>query len=147
MISSIDLFLSRDWADGAGPTVDCPRVAPDAVFAFPCVSTVAVLDCEGPDDAAGWPEPPKRFDADAAFGASAWLLGFAAPTELDGVSCPLLKLLKKLGAALLDGGPDLLASPVFPILPNILGAEAEEAGAEESEDLAVTPRLDNGFVA
>lgn len=44
MISSIVLFFSRDWAGGAGPTVDVPKLVPEApAVGAPAVGLVSVV--------------------------------------------------------------------------------------------------------
>ena len=58
MISSIDLFLSRDCAEGAGPAVDVPRPAPR----FAGVSDASDVAGCGALALAGCPWLPKMLD-------------------------------------------------------------------------------------
>lgn len=73
IISSIDLFLSRDWAGGGGPAID----APNFTFAASEPSAVAVVTgcvgaCEISDGAADFAKLSNKLevgadaDADAA---------------------------------------------------------------------------------
>lgn len=67
IISSIDLFFSRDWAGGAGPAVEASR----PVFLAPVPSAVAVAvgwvgACEMSDGAAGFTKLLNKLEVGAA---------------------------------------------------------------------------------
>lgn len=67
IISSIDLFFSRDWAGGAGPAVEASRPA----FLAPVPSAVAVAAgwvgaCDMSEGAAGFAKLVNRLEVGAA---------------------------------------------------------------------------------
>lgn len=136
IMSSIDLFLSRDWAGGGGPAVDAPRLA----FLAPVASAVAVAAAAGcvgafevSDGAAGFAKVLNKLEVGA--GADVDAADVLAASEL-------------VTAAL---------SCVFPILGNRLVEGALVEGAEVPEllvGLLKKPKAlgaavgdDTGFVA
>lgn len=128
MISSIDLFFSRDWAGGGGPAVDAPRFT----FVPPVPTAAAVVAgcvgaCEMADGAVDFAKLSNKLEvgagaddaADVVFVASEVVTGFLScvfprlgnklleGALVEGVDIPelldgLLKKLKALGAAVGD---------------------------------------------
>ena len=86
MISSMDLFFSRDCAEGGGPTVELPRpllaASPEAAVVEPAVGAGAVV--VAPD---GWLVPPvgllNSVDAGGPPDAGAELAGLLPPPRLN----------------------------------------------------------------
>ena len=81
MISSIDLFFSRDWAGGGGPAVDAPRFT----FVAPVPSALAVVaGCVGACDtsfgAVDFAKLPNKLEAGA--GADVDAAGVLAASEV-----------------------------------------------------------------
>ena len=100
MISSIDLFLSRDWAGGGGPAVEAPRIA----FVAPVPSATAVVagcvwTCEMADGAVDFAKLSNKLEvgADADVDTADVLVASEMGTEA--LSC----VFPRLGNRLLEG--------------------------------------------
>lgn len=96
MISSIDLFFSRDWAGGGGPTVDPPRFT----FIVPVPSTVhfaagCVRACEMADGAGDFATVANKLDVGAGTDVD--------PTDVLVASGALSCVFPRLGNRLLEG--------------------------------------------
>ena len=112
MMSSIDLFLSRDWAGGGGPAVDAPRFA----FLTPLPSALAV--------AAGCVGAFEMSDGAAGFAKLLNKLAVGAGADVDAADV-------LVASELVTGA----LSCAFPILGNRLLEGAFVEGAEVPEPL------------
>jgi hypothetical protein len=100
MISSMDLFFSRDCVVGAGPAVELPRAEPVIVAPRPAAAVAVVAGCAADVLAVAVPDSPlKRSPVAGA-------LVVAAP-EVAGAACVVAGLENRLGAApaLVPGAP------------------------------------------
>ena len=116
MMSSIDLFFSRDWAGGGGPAADAPRFA----FGAPVPSAVAVVAgcagaCETLDGAVVFARLSNRLEVGA--GADVDAADVLVASEL--VTGALSSVCPMLGNRLLEGAfeegadvPELLGGPL-----------------------------------
>ena len=131
MMSSIDLFFSRDCAGGAGPAVDAPRFA----FLAPVSSAVAaaagwVGACETSDGAAGFTKLLKRLEVDV--GADVFMASEVVAGALSGDFARLEN--KLLEGALVEGAdiPELLGGLLKK--PKVLGAAVGDDTGSVAED-------------
>ena len=88
MMSSIDLFFSRDWAGGGGPAVDAPRFT----FVAPVPSAVAVVAgcagvCEMLDGAVDFARLSNRLEVEAGADVDAADILVASELVLGALSC------------------------------------------------------------
>ena len=136
IISSIDLFLSRDWAGGGGPAVDAPKFA----FAAPAPSADVVVAgcvgaCEVPDGAVGFVKLPNKLDV----GAGADVNVAAVLLASEAVAGALSSVFPMLGNRLLEGalveGADV-PTPLGGLLkkPKALGAVVGDDTVFVAED-------------
>ena len=131
MMSSIDLFFSRDCAGGAGPAVEAPRFA----FLAPESSAVAaavgwVGACETSDGAAGFTRLLNKLEEDV--GADVFI---ASEVVAGALSCdfPMLEN-RLLEGALVEGAdvPELLGGLLKK--PKALGAAVGDDTGSVVED-------------
>ena len=136
MISSIDLFLSRDWAVGGGPAVDTPKFA----FVAPAPSAGRVVAgcvgaCEVPIGAVVFAKLPNTLEVEA--GADADVAAVLVASEV--VTGTLSSVLPMTGNRLLDGalveGVDV-PMPLGGLLkkPKALGAAVGDDTVFDAED-------------
>ena len=107
IISSIDLFFSRDWAGGGGPAVEPPRIT----FAALVPSTVAVLvGCVAAskllDGAVNFTKLSK-FEVGAGAGVDAVDVLVASGLGTEALSCAFPMLENRLLAGALVEGADV----------------------------------------
>lgn len=108
IISSIDLFFSRDCAGGAGPVVDAPKFAVFAVFAEVLGAAVGAVGCEA---APNVPRPVSPL----SFGANP-----------DDVACPLVAEVTVGSFAELVLGLGIGLNREIPEVPAVVVAVAPE---------------------
>ena len=129
MMSSIDLFFSRDWAGGGGPAADTPRFT----FAAPEPSAVAVVAgcfeaCGFSDGAADFAKLPNKLEVGAGADVDAVDVLVASEVVTGALAC----VFPRFGNRLLDGAlvegadvPELLAGLLKKL--KALGAAVDDA--------------------
>ena len=134
IMSSIDLFLSRDWTGGGGPAVDAPRFA--FVAPAPSANVVAagcVGPCEVPDGAVGFAKLPNKLEAGVDVDVAAVLV---ASEVVGGTLSSVFPRLENrlLEGALVEGAdvPTPLAG--LPKKPKALGAAVGDDSVIVAED-------------
>ena len=108
MMSSIDLFFSRDWAGGAGPAVDAPRFA----FVAPGPSVVVVVAgcagaCETLDGAVDFARLSNRLEVGADADVDAAGLPVASELVAGVLSCVCPIFGNRLFEGAFDEGADV----------------------------------------
>lgn len=134
MISSIDLFFSRDWAGGGGPVVDAPRFT----FVAPVPSPVAVVaGCVGAweraDGAVDFAKISNELEVGAGADVDAAGVLVASEVVTGALSCVFPGLGKRLLEGALVEGADI---------PELLDGLLKKPKA-----LGVAVGDDTGFVA
>ena len=133
MISSIDLFLSRDWAGGGGPAVEAPRF----IFVIPVPSAVA--GCVGACDLSVGAVDFARLSNKLEIGAGADVDAVDVLVASEVVTGALSCVFPRLGKRLLEGAllevadvPELLDGLLKK--PNALGAVVGDDTVFVAED-------------
>lgn len=108
MMSSIDLFFSRDWAGGGGPAVDAPRFA----FVAPGPSAVAVVAgcagaCEVLDGAVDFARLSNRLEVGAGADVDAADMPVVPEPVARALSCVCPTFGNRLFEGALDEGADV----------------------------------------
>ena len=136
IISSIDLFLSRDWAGGGGPAVDAPRFA----FVAPAPSANVVVAgcvgaCEVPDGAVGFAKLLNKLEADAGTDVDVAAVLVASEVGTGTLSSVFPRLENRLLEGALVEGADVPA-PFAGLLkkPKALGAADGDDSVVVAED-------------
>ena len=134
MISSMDLFFSRDWAGGGGPAVDAPKFT----FVASVPAAVAVVAggvgaCEMADGAVGLANVSNKFEVGAGADIDATDVLVASEVLTGVLSC----VFPRLGNRLLEGA--LVEGVDIPELLDGLLNKLKALGATVGDD--------TGFVA
>lgn len=136
IISSIDLFFSRDCAGGGGPAVDAPRF----IFAVPVPSAVAVLAgcvgaCEMSDGAVDFANLSNKLDVGAGADVDTAEVLVVSDMETGALSCAFPMLGNRLlEGALVEGAgaPEILGGLLKK--PKAFGAAVGEDTGFVAED-------------